>query len=220
MTGKRGKTYRCAIPPVRLEGEQRRAHATKTVIEHVQPTLSKACLYRVDGWWSFEICPFKSIRQFHQDGKAITADYTLGRYNAARSVTSGAAAFEFSGTDAATGRPYFSTFFDGGTVCDLTGAPRVAELRLACSADGSNTIGQVSEPSTCAYTITLESPVLCSYPGFEQPGVIENIISCWPAPLPPPPASQLHQQQQQANEHQRAATEQHLEKQEAPKPEL
>ena len=52
------------------------------------------CFVRVDGWWTYELCPFKQARQFHTDGSApagphstflsyqITTSFTLGTYDA------------------------------------------------------------------------------------------------------------------------------------------
>ena len=52
-------------------------------------SLIGSCFYRLEGWWTYEFCFPKSIRQFHQekvkssgqpDTTTITQDYTLGRY--------------------------------------------------------------------------------------------------------------------------------------------
>jgi len=50
--------------------------------------LEKKCLYRTEGWWSYEVCPFGEIRQYHSEqykdeaGKLtskVTDQYSLGK---------------------------------------------------------------------------------------------------------------------------------------------
>ncbi|GJP47106.1 hypothetical protein CLOM_g6341 [Closterium sp. NIES-68] len=48
------------------------------------------CFYRQDGWWTYEFCYKKHIRQMHieqQDGEnKVTMDFVLGRYSARESL--------------------------------------------------------------------------------------------------------------------------------------
>ena len=39
-------------------------------------------MYRTEDWWTYEICPGRHVRQFHQQGKTLMAQYWLGKINA------------------------------------------------------------------------------------------------------------------------------------------
>ena len=49
----------------------------KLVTELLEP-LGTACFYRIEGWWTYEFCHKKKVRQYHQDGETITSEYSLG----------------------------------------------------------------------------------------------------------------------------------------------
>mmetsp|Transcript_21784 Transcript_21784/g.54290 ORF Transcript_21784/g.54290 Transcript_21784/m.54290 type:complete len:429 (-) Transcript_21784:320-1606(-) len=91
MTRKDGKRYRC-YPPSSKNATEATDESETTPVPHVgsyvQPLVG-ACFYRLEGWWTYEFCFPKSIRQFHQekikssgqpDSTSVTQDYLLGRY--------------------------------------------------------------------------------------------------------------------------------------------
>ena len=66
--------------------------------------ISNACFYRVEvrapacarcggtaervcaawqGWWTFELCVRKHVRQFHQEKDVVVSEYVLGRFDEA-----------------------------------------------------------------------------------------------------------------------------------------
>jgi hypothetical protein len=57
----------------------------KVVTELLEP-LASACFYRIEGWWTYEFCHKKKVRQYHQEGEAITSEYSLGEYDAAATL--------------------------------------------------------------------------------------------------------------------------------------
>ena len=91
MIKKGGKRYRCHLPDTNKTTE--RSAGTPTglprVASYLQPLMG-TCFYRLEGWWTYEFCFQKSIRQFHQEkvrptaAKAetttITQEYTLGAW--------------------------------------------------------------------------------------------------------------------------------------------
>ena len=49
----------------------------------LQP-LTDACFYRFEGWWTYEFCFKKHVRQYHVESNAkISVDYSLGKFNEA-----------------------------------------------------------------------------------------------------------------------------------------
>lgn len=39
------------------------------------------CFYRVEDWWTYELCYQKHVRQFHREKDVLTAEYMLGVYH-------------------------------------------------------------------------------------------------------------------------------------------
>uniref|UniRef100_A0A7S0L7E7 MRH domain-containing protein n=1 Tax=Coccolithus braarudii TaxID=221442 RepID=A0A7S0L7E7_9EUKA len=91
MTKSNGKRYRCYLPvsgsPTKTAG-QVKSEATPRVSALLSTLLSK-CFYRMEGWWTYEFCFMKSMRQFHQEKTkngekgettAVMQNYELGLY--------------------------------------------------------------------------------------------------------------------------------------------
>ena len=86
---------------------------------------------------------------------------------------------------------FHSQLFANGTVCELTGAARSAEVRFVCATEGmqgigdggepvllSNYIESVKEPATCTYVLTFATPLLCESPTFRQEEAPVSHIRC------------------------------------------
>lgn len=43
------------------------------------------CTYRVEDWWTYEVCYKRHVRQYHKEHKRLVAEFLLGRYSAAES---------------------------------------------------------------------------------------------------------------------------------------
>jgi len=43
--------------------------------------LEGSCFYRVEGWWTYEFCYRKAVKQFHQENGVNTAEFVLGVNN-------------------------------------------------------------------------------------------------------------------------------------------
>ncbi|KAA8491166.1 Protein OS-9-like [Porphyridium purpureum] len=113
---------------------------------------SKNCFFRVDGWWTYEFCPGKHVRQIHfEDQHSERDEIFLGildrvadqearaDFLAAKSSTSAAWASgkrKSSGLVPDASRPgssfEFSQTYIDGTMCDLTGAPRATTVVYRC----------------------------------------------------------------------------------------
>ncbi|KAE8726736.1 hypothetical protein F3Y22_tig00006396pilonHSYRG00002 [Hibiscus syriacus] len=60
---------------------------------------------------------------------------------------------------------YHAHQYTNGTLCDLTNQPRETEVRFVCS-EPRAMISSITELSTCKYTLTIQSPMLCKHPKF------------------------------------------------------
>ena len=88
--------------------------------------------FQIAGWWTYEFCYGKHIRQFHQEKDLPVRpqdEFFLGRWTGSSK--------EEHHTD--TDYKYFSLRYSEGTTCDLTGQKRASEVRFSCSPEKSLT---------------------------------------------------------------------------------
>jgi len=131
-----------------------------------------------DAWWSFQVCHWQEVRQFHPVtpaeavglGVAVDSsgqlrhpemDWSLGKF-----------------VSAALGRPVSGRSaqvhsFDGGQLCDETGGGRRARVQYTCAAlpaisanGGALHVVSIEEPSVCQYELLVHVPELCALPEF------------------------------------------------------
>uniref|UniRef100_A0A6B2L9W3 MRH domain-containing protein n=1 Tax=Arcella intermedia TaxID=1963864 RepID=A0A6B2L9W3_9EUKA len=135
--------------------------------------LQDRCLYRLEGWWTYEFCYGKHVRQFHQDKDGtIVASFNLGlKTDASKGVA---------------GEDFYYEKFSKGTVCDLTAQPRTCEIRYYCSPEAEvSSLSSIKEPSSCNYIIRIDTPLLCKHPeyAYTVKEATEKIF-CFEAPVP------------------------------------
>jgi len=122
------------------------------------------------GWWSYEWCHEKSVRQFHVDQQAgiIDPQWSLGEF----SHRDGAAAAAAEGDEAVD--PAVDVF-TGGQHCDETGQGRATRVEFRCCAKEEQpkkagrkalpalaVLASIREPETCTYEATVCTPLLCA----------------------------------------------------------
>lgn len=146
--------------------QRARDHTTEAEAE-VFAALEGSCTEMTQGFWTYEVCHGREVRQFHVDmqekakaqqlrsqGKlappvAREPDWSLGRVDKARKQ-------QRLTPPAGTGARYFTShFFKGGQRCDETGTGRTTEVQYLCCDGADNTIVTVEEPSPCKYKIQL-----------------------------------------------------------------
>ncbi|KAI9479588.1 glucosidase II beta subunit-like protein-domain-containing protein [Zychaea mexicana] len=185
-----GQPFHCTIPDVEEQQDDSTFSTTKDnteedthkIIERglklLEP-LSKGCLlYQKPGYWTYEYCHKKHIRQFHVDRSAIQTDppartphgqsFYLGFFSPSSSSSSGSSNSEQ--TDVAEpstnlqhigDQRYLTQRWTGGSECDLTGKPRTIEVQFHCDMNSHDRISMFQEVTTCQYQMVISTPRLC-----------------------------------------------------------
>ena len=151
-----------------------------TLVSNAISALRGQCVTKKTGWWTYEVCHFADLKQYHEEGGKIDAVQNwklgvvqppahLGAFSqAASTVTNGVTMH----TRARVAHP-----FADGKICDETKKPRAGEVHYECrGADSKSSnvkslpyIADILEPSTCFYHISVHVPALCSIPEFKPP---------------------------------------------------
>lgn len=138
-------------------------------IANVLESIGDWCAYRVEGWWTYEVCSGRKARQYHKSKAGqIDDEYLLGVYVEENSE------HELETTiqdDWLTGRDvYVEQKYENGYNCTVFDVERRrrARVRLHC---GHTTdvplLVNVEEPESCMYMFDVELPGLCDHPDFQ-----------------------------------------------------
>lgn len=164
-------------------------------IEILSPLFNQdICSYRLESYWSYELCHGRYVRQYHEDrdGKKVkTQEYYLGTFDKLQELKLLA---EYSERERNPNRkaeipvkkvdrinmPYVEIEMGDGTVCDLTNKPRKVKVLYVCYQHGKHELFSLEEPSSCEYEVIVLSPGLCSHPDYKPQATGENEINCQP----------------------------------------
>ncbi|KAG9450222.1 hypothetical protein H6P81_010187 [Aristolochia fimbriata] len=195
MSDKKGKTFFCFLPAVEgsKSGQPTSQQNSSSIIveskrqiklktpDELMEVMKDRCWTRQEGWWNYEFCHLKHLRQFHlENGKAVQ-EFILGVYDPETT-----AAFNHNRSDVSimkdprskdASQRYHAHLFTNGTVCDLTSEPRETEVRFIC-AESRVLISSVKEIATCKYAIMIHCPMLCKHPMFQQERPVWHTINC------------------------------------------
>ncbi|KAG9292260.1 hypothetical protein G9A89_003202 [Geosiphon pyriformis] len=204
-----GQRYLCQIPPIanNPSAEENKPETKKPGdlevlkkgLELLEPMKKENCIYFHQGWWTYEYCHLKHIRQFHQiieKGIVPVEDpnsrsYYLGKYDPKQASLPHSNAVGKKGkkrspplsTDlqAVDEKKILVLRWSDGTNCDLTGKPRRVEIQFHCNTQPRDTIALIKETNTCQYLVMIHTPRLCADPAFlsKTSGKV-NDIECNP----------------------------------------
>ena len=95
MTKHNGKLYRCHLPPLdhaEVKDDPTNLPPPPPLAGYLEQ-ISGGCFYRLEGWWTYEFCVNKHVRQFRQESgkspataESETPEYSLGHVTPARSA--------------------------------------------------------------------------------------------------------------------------------------
>ncbi|CAI9730367.1 Hypothetical predicted protein [Octopus vulgaris] len=193
MTNNKEK-YHCILPEERLieNSISEKDQMLESSEELMQKMFDKKiCSYRIESFWTYELCHGKYMRQYHESKdlgkKRQIQEYFLGYNkgsNLERSGSSKVSASSVGNPPVHTRKvdgldlPYFQVNITDGTVCDLTGGPRQAAILYVCQPEGRGEIFEMKEVSTCEYEIIVLTSVLCSHPDFKPKNPHIGKINC------------------------------------------
>ncbi|KAL9223945.1 hypothetical protein vseg_000027 [Gypsophila vaccaria] len=195
MPDEKGNNHLCFLPKVEkpksgksvgqyntssmiMESEKRMKVKTP---DELLALLEEHCLFRQDGWWTYEFCYKKKLRQLHLEDEKIVQEFVLGVYDPEATEAYNQNLSDISilkdphSKDAS--RRYHAHQYTNGTTCDLTNEPRETEARFVCS-EGKAMISSITELATCKYALTVHSPMLCAHPLFQEERPVWHTINC------------------------------------------
>lgn len=195
MTSMNNEQYYCTIPKVvDKRGEEENAYTGLHPLALLEKLfIQQACAYRLESYWTYELCHGKFLRQYHEerDAKNIKVqEYFLGKFDKEK-YDELQAAHEKDVLEGITrhpptkrleqmNMPYYEVAMEDGTPCDLNGQPRRSRVLYVCYPQGKNEIYSLKEVSTCEYEIVVLTSMLCSHPSYRPLESNEHAIGCRP----------------------------------------
>ncbi|CAL5186895.1 unnamed protein product [Lathyrus oleraceus] len=195
LPDKNGQKFICYLPKVEKEKSGKppiQQNVSSMIVEtekrvkqktpdELLEVLKGPCVIRQEGWWSYEFCYHKKLRQLHLEDDKVVQEFVLGVYD-----PEATAAFNQNLSDISTfkdprskdaSQRYHAHQYTNGTVCDLTNKPRETEVRFVCS-EPRAMISSITEISTCKYALTVHVPMLCKHPLFQEERPVWHTIDC------------------------------------------
>jgi len=143
-------------------------------------SMQGVCVQRNEGWWTYEVCIGRSVRQFHAEASAAPlVDFSLGQYqgdfgtiadtqqNRLLLAQSSSGSIYGSMAPLSSGSPEAAALvqmYTRGTPCDETGSTRETEVRFVCQGDDTVQLRSVKEVATCKYVVTVATAIACTNP--------------------------------------------------------
>ncbi|KAK2547712.1 Endoplasmic reticulum lectin 1 [Acropora cervicornis] len=114
-------------------------------------------------WWKYQFCYGKQVTQFHEDGPIARGGGSGPRINILLGKWNKEAHIKWKKDRKKITSTYTDHFYSGGEICDITGNPRTVQVRLKCkeSKHVQEVALSLTEPRTCEYVLTVESPIIC-----------------------------------------------------------
>lgn len=138
--------------------------------------LGSGCYTLADGWWTYQLCPGISMKQFHATpaGSVDPAtEYSLGVFNASASDQEPAAPKHRLPV-------VYREEYSQGTQCDVGSKQhRSTIVTYECDVDSAPTLVQVREISPCVYTAIFRSASVCKHPAFMPAAAPVVPVDCW-----------------------------------------
>ncbi|XP_012633257.1 endoplasmic reticulum lectin 1 isoform X1 [Microcebus murinus] len=212
MTTAHKEKYKCILPLVTSgDEEEEKDYKGPNPRELLEPLFKQSsCSYRIESYWTYEVCHGKHIRQYHEEketGQKINIhEYYLGNILAKNLLfekDQEAEEKEKSNeipTKNIEGQmtPYYPVGMGNGTPCSLKqNRPRSSTVMYICHPESKHEILSVAEVTTCEYEVVILTPLLCNHPKYRFRASPVNDIFCQSLPGSPFKPLTLRQLEQQ-----------------------
>lgn len=138
------------------------------------------CLTGGTGWWKYEFCYGKYVRQYHVDKFGSKTSILLGVFDEKAHKEYLQSHPEKRPKPEAYRKQVYH-FYNGGSTCDKTGQQRQTEVILKCLENASSKTAvslYLLEPNMCQYVLGVESPIICEILGkVDEDGLIPKTES-------------------------------------------
>lgn len=185
ISSTKDEAFTCHIPPLKeVEGKKTDTYSGPPPSELLRPLfLSDSCSYRIDSYWTYEVCHGSYIKQFHEERDRIQ-EYYLGKFDKTKLAEKEAKEavdekYPYKKIDG-NKMAYYEVQMSDGTLCDLNNEPRMTRVLYVCYVHGKNEIYSLKETSTCNYEVIILTPSLCTHPLFKGEEASHNRITCLP----------------------------------------
>lgn len=219
MTTTEKEKYKCLLPSLSNGDEDDdKDYSGPSPGELLDPLFKRSsCSYRIESYWTYEVCHGKHIRQYHEEKetgqKLNVQEYFLG--NIAQKSQS---AETDKAEDAEKAKPasdtvvhskniegqltpYYAQEMGNGTPCILReNQPRSTSVLYVCHPEAKHEILSVAEVTTCEYEVVVLTPLLCAHPKYRFKVSPVNAIFCQAlagSPLRPQQLAQLDKAQEE-----------------------
>lgn len=152
----------------------------KTFVRHFLS--GEKCVVGGTGWWKYEFCFQKSLKQFHKEKKGTKTEILLGIWDEKMHIDHVKESAKIHDTSKKV--THMDLFYFLGDICDETGLPRQVQVRIKCSQNDASLQAltmYLEEPSMCKYKFTTESVLFCKILDYvDEYGVpkmsLENVL--------------------------------------------
>ncbi|NXD42316.1 ERLEC protein, partial [Copsychus sechellarum] len=187
MTTVDKEKYKCLLPLIASGNEEEeKDYKGPTPRELLEPLFKQSsCSYRIESYWTYEVCHGKHIRQYHEEketGQKINIqEYYLGNMIMKNPLSEPGESQELScGSDLFLSlsqiptkniegqmTPYYPVELGNGTPCSLRqNLPRSSTVMYICHPEAKHEILSVAEVTTCEYEVVILTPLLCNHPKY------------------------------------------------------
>lgn len=196
LTTKDASNFHCVLPKFEHQepvGKEDVSVDPYSKIEHLFK--KKTCIYKLDSYWTYELCLNEHLRQFNGDilEKKHTQEYVLGKFKPSnlernrkehnkrieqlKSQNKAPPKIDYDGVKV----PYVGLSMDDGTVCDLTGQPRTTRVYFVCDRHEKPQLESIEEIQSCEYEAIVSTGLLCDHPDFSREKKENELaINCFP----------------------------------------
>ncbi|KAL6226226.1 hypothetical protein ACLB2K_000189 [Fragaria x ananassa] len=195
MPNKNGQNFICYMPTVEEAKSGKpilQQNTSSMIVETEKPVKMKTpdellevlkdqCFIREEGWWAYEFCYQKKLRQIHVEDEKVVQEFVLGIYDAEATAAYNQNLSDISFLKDPRSKDAYQRYhphqYTNGTTCDLTNQPRETEVRFVCS-EPRAMISSITEIATCKYAVTIQCPTLCKHPLFQAERPVWQTINC------------------------------------------